>query len=66
MFDSGDKVNTKFGFGTVISRRMASPTYSTVAAYSVSLDDKRRESEQPPFRSYSGTVIPAEDVYPIE
>lgn len=61
-FDKGDRVNTPLGAGSVIYSRMAGPDYCSVAAYSVCLDSRKAESEQPPFPSYSGTVFPAEQV----
>lgn len=62
MFDRGDKVMTPMGPGTVVYRRMASPSYAEVDAYSVALDHKVAEAQKPPFPSYSGTVFPAEQV----
>lgn len=66
MFDKGDRVMTPHGAGTVAYRRMAPPTYSHPEVYSVVLDHKKAETERPPFPSYSGTIIPAEDVKPEE
>ncbi len=62
MFDKGARVMTPGGAGSVISCRMAGPTYSEVASYSVCLDSKKAESERPPFPTYNGTTYPADQV----
>lgn len=62
-FDKGDRVMTHLGPGTVVSRRMDHlGDINQVACYSVCLDHKKEESEKPPFRTYTGTTIPAENV----
>jgi hypothetical protein len=63
-FDKGDRVMTHLGAGTVVYKRMAPPTYSEVDVYSVCLDARKAASEQPPFPSYTGTIVKAEDVKP--
>lgn len=62
MFDKGDRVNTPNGPGSVIYKRMAGPDYTRVAMYSVCLDYRKAESEQPPFPNYSGSAFPAEEI----
>ncbi len=63
-FDKGDRVMTHLGPGTVVYRRMKPPTYGEVEVYSVCLDSKKAQSEQPPFPSYTGTIVKAEEVKP--
>ncbi len=63
-FDKGDRVMTHLGPGTVVYKRMKPPTFSEVEVYSVCLDHRKAESEKPPFPSYTGTIIKAEDVKP--
>lgn len=64
MYDKGARVRTPQGCGSVVYRRMKAPTFSEVDCYSVCLDAKKKESETPPFPSYSGTVFPADAVTP--
>lgn len=61
-FDKGDRVNTSLGAGTIVYKRMAPPNYSVAEAYSVCLDSKKAASELPPFPSYTGTMLPADQV----
>jgi hypothetical protein len=61
-FQAGDKVNTPLGPGTVVYLRMKAPELREAGMYSVCLDSRKAESEQPPFPSYSGTTFPAEQV----
>jgi len=63
-FNKGDRVTTHLGPGTVVYKRMKPPTFSEVEVYSVCLDHKKAESEKPPFSSYSGTIVKAEDCQP--
>lgn len=56
------RVKTKLGLGTVVYVRNAPPSYTVPEVYSICLDEKKKESEQPPFRSYSGTIFPADEV----
>ncbi len=65
-FNKGDRVVTHLGPGEVVYKRMKPPTYSEVEVYSVCLDAKKAASEQPPFPSYTGTIVKAEDVKPEE
>lgn len=58
MFDQNDRVHTPQGHGTVVYRRMASPTFSVPEAYSVRLDRKDG------LPGYSGTMFSADDVAP--
>lgn len=61
--EPGTRVKTSKGEGTVVySRNSAESNYKFAHVYSVLLDSKKAESEQPPFPSYSGTIIPAGDV----
>lgn len=62
VFDKGDRVMTHLGPGEVVYKRMAPPTYSEVEVYSVRLDSKKAASEQPPFPSYTGTIVKADQV----
>lgn len=62
VFDKGDRVMTPGGAGAIVYKRMAPPTYAEVEVYSVCLDSKKAESEKPPFPSYTGTIVKAEDV----
>lgn len=62
VFNQGDRVSTPQGNGSVVYSRMGAPDYNKPIAYSVCLDKKKAESEQPPFPSYSGTIIPADQV----
>jgi hypothetical protein len=55
-FNAGDRVNTPFGPGKVVYKRMAPPTYSQAEAYSVKLDEKADRI------GYSGTMFSADDV----
>jgi hypothetical protein len=55
-FSAGDRVQTKYGDGVIVSKRMAAPDYSEVAAYSVCLDHCRDRS------GYSGTVVHPSDL----
>jgi hypothetical protein len=64
MINKGDRVTTPSGPGTIVSMRMAPPSYSLVEAYCVCLDSKKAEAEKPPFRTYSGTMFKAELVVP--
>lgn len=61
-FDKGDRVMTHLGPGTVVYKRMAPPSFSEVEVYSVCLDSKKEASEKPPFPTYTGTIVKAEDV----
>jgi hypothetical protein len=62
-FDKGDRVNTPLGPGSVVYKRLKHYTeYSEAEMYSVFLDSKKAEMEQPPFPSYSGTAFPADQV----
>jgi hypothetical protein len=54
-FQSGDRVLTPYGAGEVVYRRMAPPSYTEVASYSVRLDSKRE------VVGYEGTIVAAED-----
>lgn len=56
MYDKGDRVITPHGPGSVVYKRMAPPTFSEVAVYSVKLDSHKGEP------SYSGTIFQAEHV----
>lgn len=61
--EAGTRVKTSKGEGVVVYARMGSAShYRFAEVYSVLLDSKKAESEQPPFPSYSGTIIPANDV----
>jgi hypothetical protein len=66
MFDKDDRVMTTKGAGIVAYRRMRAPEYSEVEAYSIALDDKVEATKHPPFPSYTGTILPAEDVWVYE
>lgn len=61
-FQAGDRVNTPLGPGSVIYLRLEGPEYREAGMYSVCLDYRKAESEQPPFPSYSGTAFPADQV----
>jgi hypothetical protein len=61
-FDKGDRVITPQGVGTVVYKRMKPPTFGEVDVYSVCLDHKKAETEQPPFPSYTGTIFKADMV----
>ena len=50
-FEKGDRVQTKFGDGTVVFKRMAGPDYSKATCYSVCLDERREDA------GYSGTIV---------
>lgn len=63
-FDKGNRVMTHLGPGTVVYKRMKPPTFSEVEVYSVCLDSKKAASEQPPFPTYTGTIVKAEDCKP--
>ena len=54
-----------FKLGTVVYQRMKAPQFSEVEAVSVLLDEKKAASQKPPFPSYSGTIFPAEQVFPM-
>jgi len=55
-FDQGDRVMTPGGVGTVKYRRMGSPDYSEVVAYSVVLDHANHNP------LYTGSLYPAKEV----
>lgn len=50
-FNVGDKVQTKYGDGVVVYKRMAGPDYSEASSYSVCLDHLKYKI------SYSGTMV---------
>lgn len=50
-FNAGDKVQTKYGDGVVVYKRMSPPSYCQAAMYSVCLDHLRDRD------GYSGTVV---------
>lgn len=54
--DAGDRVTTPGGPGSVVYRRMAPPSYSEAAVYSVRLDSRAGDPR------YSGTIYPAGQV----
>jgi hypothetical protein len=58
-FDRGDRVMTPGGPATVVYRRMAAPSYTEAAAYSVRLDCRAADP------TYSGTMYAAGDVRPM-
>ncbi len=60
-FDKGNRVMTNLGPGTVIYKRLK-PHTDEAEVYSVCLDHKKAASELPPFPSYTGTIILAENV----
>lgn len=55
MFDRGSRVQTPYGAGTVVYRRMGAPCYERPEAYSVKLDGKE----------HAGTMVRAELVVPL-
>jgi hypothetical protein len=59
-FNAGDRVQTKYGDGTVVSKRMAAPDYCEVAAYSVCLDHC---ADRP---GYSGTIVRPSELQSFE
>jgi hypothetical protein len=59
-FSTGDRVQTKYGDGTVVSKRMAAPDYSEAAAYSVCLDHCADRA------GYSGTIVAPCDLQAFE
>ena len=62
MFYKGDRVMTHLGPGTVVYSRMLPPMFEVVDVYSVCLDARKKASEKPPFPSYAGTIVKADDV----
>jgi len=66
MFDMNDRVTTPKGNGKVAYRRMRSPDYIEVEAYSVILDSAMEAANLPPFPSITGTIFSAKDVAPCE
>jgi len=56
MFDKGDRVMTPHGPGEVSYKRMAPPTFSEAAVYSVRLDSHKGE------HTYTGTIFQADHV----
>lgn len=47
----GDRVQTKFGDGTIVYKRMVGPEYCEAAMYSVCLDHKLGTE------GYTGTIV---------
>lgn len=62
MFDMNDRVITPQGPGKIAFKRMRSPDFNTVEAYSVILDSKVEASKLPPFPNVNGTIFPANEV----
>jgi len=58
MFETGDRVMTPFGGGTIVFKRMAGPDYNTVETYSVKLFSKAELSP-----TYVGTLFFVKDVW---
>lgn len=59
-FESGDRVATPYGVGTV--RFVRYLPGDVPQAYSVALDVKVEASRNPPFPTYEGTVVSADKV----
>ena len=55
-FDSGDRVMTTKGVGTIVYKRMLPPNYVEAATYSVLLDNKKDEP------NYVGSLFIAYEV----
>lgn len=51
-YEKGDRVSTAFGLGTVVSKRMAPPSFAEVDVYSVRLDKRAAESA-----TYEGSIL---------
>lgn len=66
VFQTNETVNTPKGKGTIVYVRMLGPDYREPACYSVMLESKLKESQNPPFPFYNGTIFPADQVTPIE
>jgi hypothetical protein len=66
IFDKGIRVNTPHGTGTVVYHRLLGPDYREADCYSVCLDEHKAASERPPFPSYTGTIVPADQVQPLK
>ena len=56
ILDTGVRVLTPNGPGTIAYKRMKAPSYSEPDIYSVKLDSKKG------FPLYSGTIFPAEQI----
>lgn len=56
MYETGDRVKTPGGTGSVVFKRMQAPDYSRVEAYSIRLDSEMHR------RTYTGTMFKAEEV----
>jgi hypothetical protein len=55
-FESGDRVMTPHGLGTVVFKRMAPPHFLDAGSYSIRLDSQDKRP------GYTGSSYPAKDV----
>lgn len=59
-FNVDDRVDTDFGPGSILWKRMRGPEYVVAAVYSVKLDSKKDNPR------YSGTIFQADKVKEIK
>jgi hypothetical protein len=65
-YSTGDRVTTPDGPGYIMAKRLGSPSYDYIDAYSVMLDSRRQATILPPFPPYSGNTYPVDKVSYLE